>query len=199
MKNSITYVLLHVDYLLDRLTECETVFHSQITRLHDIFSVMTQGRITPTLVNPEDIMSVLDEIIKKIPVNLQLSFENDFNIWHVYKYSATTLILHEHEIHLVIRITLADRDTSVSLIRAYDIPVPLSRNATDNTNREIFTQYDLQTKYMAISGGYIKDLTKTEYDDCAYAAGRFCTALTHMVAIDHAESCLFALYVEKTQ
>ena len=129
-------------------------------------------------------------------MNLQLSFENDFNIWHVYKYSATTLILHEHEIHLVIRIPLADRDTPVSLIRAYDIPVPLSRNATDNTNREFFAQYDLQTKYMAISGGYIKDLTKTEYDDCAYAAGHFCTALTHMVAIDHAESCLFALYEE---
>ena len=34
-QNGITYVLLHVDYLLDRLTECETVFHSQITRLHD--------------------------------------------------------------------------------------------------------------------------------------------------------------------
>ena len=66
--------------------------------------MMIQGRITPTLVNPEDIVSVLDEIIKKIPVNLQLSFENDFNIWHVYKYSVTTLILHEHEIHLVIRI-----------------------------------------------------------------------------------------------
>ena len=49
---------------------------------------------------------------------------------------------------------------------------------------------------MAISGGYIKDLTKTEYDNCAYAAGCFCTTLTHMVTIDHAESCLFALYEE---
>ena len=197
-QNGITYVLLHVDYLLDRLTECETVFHSQITRLRDIFSVMIQGRITPTLVNPEDIMSVLDEIIKKIPINLQLSFENDFNIWHVYKYSVTTVILHEHEIHLVIRIPLADQDTPVSLIRAYDIPVPLSRNATDNTDREIFAQYDLQTKYMAISGGYFKDLTKAEYDDCTYAAGCFCSALTHMVAIDHVESCLFALYEENS-
>ena len=67
-QNGITYVLLHVDYLLDRLTECEMVFHSQITRLHEVFDVMIQGRITPTLVNPEDIMSVLDEIIKKIPM-----------------------------------------------------------------------------------------------------------------------------------
>ena len=49
---------------------------------------------------------------------------------------------------------------------------------------------------MAISGGYIKELTKSEYDDCIYAAGRFCTTLTHMVAAEHAESCLFALYSE---
>ena len=195
-QNGITYVLLHVDYLLDRLTECEMVFHSQITRLHEVFNMMIQGRITPTLVNPEDIMSVLDEIIKKIPINLQLSFENNFNIWHIYKYSATTLILHEYEIHLVIKIPLADRDILVSLIRAYDIPVPLSGNATDSTKRTIFAQYDLRMNYMAISEGYIKGLIKTEYDNCAYAAGHFCTALTHMVTIEHAESCLFTLYEE---
>ena len=94
----------------------------------------------------------------------------------------------------MISIPLADRDTPVSLVKSYDIPVPLTRNVTDNADKEIFAQYDLQTKHMAISGGYLKDLTKTEYDDCIYAAGRFCTALTHMVAIDHAESCLFALY-----
>ena len=86
-QSGVAYVLLHVDYLLDRLTECEMVFCSQITRLHDVFSVMIQGRINPILVSPEDMMSVLDEIIQKIPENLQLSFENDFNIWHVYKYS----------------------------------------------------------------------------------------------------------------
>ena len=107
-QSGVAYVLLHVDYLLDRLTECETVFHSQITRLHDVFSVMIQGRINPILVSPEDMMSVLDEIIQKIPENLQLSFENDFNIWHVYKYLVMTVVLHEHEIHLVIRIPLAD-------------------------------------------------------------------------------------------
>ena len=49
---------------------------------------------------------------------------------------------------------------------------------------------------MAISGGYIKKLTKSEYDDCIFAAGRFCTALTHMVATECTESCLFALYSE---
>ena len=82
------------------------------------------------------------------------------------------------------------------MVKSYDIPVPLSRNATDIADKEIFAQYDLHTKHMAISGGYFKDLTKMEYDDCIYAAGHFCTALTHMVAIDHAESCLFALYEE---
>ena len=49
---------------------------------------------------------------------------------------------------------------------------------------------------MAISGGYLKELTKSEFDDCVYAAGRFCTTLTHMIAAEHVESCLFALYTE---
>ena len=94
------------------------------------------------------------------------------------------------------KMPLTDRDISISLVRVYDIPVPLPENATTNPKVGIFAQYDLRATYMAISGGYIKELTKSEYDDCIYAAGRFCTTLTHMVAAECAESCLFALYSE---
>ena len=85
--------------------------------------------------------------------------------------------------HLIMKIPLADRDISVSLVRVYNIPVPLPENATINPKVGIFAQYDLRATYMAISGGYIKELTKSEYDDCIYAAGRFCTTLTHMFAV----------------
>ena len=108
----------------------------------------------------------------------------------------TTLILHDNEIHLIVKVPLADRDISISLVRIYDILVPLPENATKNPKIGIFAQYDLGTTYMAISGGYIKKLTKSKFDDCVYAAGRFCTTLTHMIAAEHAGSCLFALYTE---
>ena len=36
-------MLLHVDYLLDRLTECEEILHSQILQLHDVLRVVTNG------------------------------------------------------------------------------------------------------------------------------------------------------------
>ena len=106
------------------------------------------------------------------------------------------MVLHNNEIHLIIKIPLADRDIPVSLIQAYGIPVPLSGNVTVDSKIGIFAQYNLKTMYMAISRGYIKELSKAEYDDCVYAAGRFCMALTHMLAIEYAESCLFALYAE---
>ena len=49
---------------------------------------------------------------------------------------------------------------------------------------------------MAILGGYLKELTKSEFDDCVYTAGRFCTTLTHIIAAEWVESCLFALYTK---
>ena len=49
---------------------------------------------------------------------------------------------------------------------------------------------------MVVSGGYFKKLTKSEYDDCVFVAGRFCTTLTHLVAAECTESCLFSLYSE---
>ena len=42
-QSGINYVLLHVDYLIDQLTECERIFHSQITQLHEVLRVVTHG------------------------------------------------------------------------------------------------------------------------------------------------------------
>ena len=61
-QSGIDYVLLHVDYLLDRLTECEEILHSQIFQLYDVLRVVTNGRITPSVVSPNEIKSVMDEI-----------------------------------------------------------------------------------------------------------------------------------------
>ena len=58
-------MLLHVDYLLDRLNECEEILHSQIFQLHDVLRVVTNGRITPSVVSPNEIKSVMNEIAQK--------------------------------------------------------------------------------------------------------------------------------------
>ena len=76
--NGIDYVLLHVDYLLGRLTECEEILHSQILQLHDVLRVVTNGWITPSVVSPNEINSVMNEIAWKIPVDLQLGFESEY-------------------------------------------------------------------------------------------------------------------------
>ena len=68
-------MLLHVNYLLDRLTECEEILYSQILQLHDVLRVVTNGQITPSVVSPNEIKSVMNEIAQKIPVDLQLGFE----------------------------------------------------------------------------------------------------------------------------
>ena len=126
----------------------------------------------------------MNEIAWKIPIDFQLGFESDFDIWHIYKYLVTTLILHDNEIHLIVKITLADRDISISLVKVHDIPIPLPENVTTGSKIGIFAQYDLSASYMAILGGYLKELAKSEFDGCVYAAGRFCTTLTHMIAAE---------------
>ena len=64
---------------------------------NDVLKVVTNVQITPSVVSLNEIKSVMNEIAWKIPIDLQLGFESDFDIWHVYKYSVTTLILHGDE------------------------------------------------------------------------------------------------------
>ena len=49
-RSGISYVIAHIDYLLDRLAECEEIMCSQISQLHDILRVVTNGCITPSVV-----------------------------------------------------------------------------------------------------------------------------------------------------
>ena len=84
--------------------------------MHAVLRVVTHGQVTPVLISPEEVRLTLNKIARKIPVDLQLSFENDFDIWHIYKYSVAILVLHNDGIHLIIKIPLADRDIPVSLI-----------------------------------------------------------------------------------
>ena len=48
--------------LLDRLTKCEENLHSQIFQLDDVLGVVTNGRITTSVVSPNEIKSVMNEI-----------------------------------------------------------------------------------------------------------------------------------------
>ena len=57
--------------MLDRLTECEEILHSQILQLHDVLRVVTNGQITPSVVSPNEIKSVMNEVARKIPIDLQ--------------------------------------------------------------------------------------------------------------------------------
>ena len=49
--------------------------------MHEVLRVVTHGRVTPVLISPEDIRLALNEIARKIPVDLQLSFENDVGMF----------------------------------------------------------------------------------------------------------------------
>ena len=75
-RSGIDYVILHVDYLLDRLTECEEILCSQILQLHDVLRVVTNRQITPSLVSPNETKSVMNEIAQKIPVDFQILSDN---------------------------------------------------------------------------------------------------------------------------
>ena len=71
--------------------------------------------------------SVLNKIPNSILIDMQLAFEEDFDIWHVYKYSIVTLLL---ENHLIMEIPITDWDMTIKLLWVYDIPVPVSDNDT---------------------------------------------------------------------
>ena len=161
-----------------------------------ILWVVTNGHLTPSIVDPKEMKSVLNKILNSIPIDMQLGFEENFDIWHVYTYSIATLLMQNDEIHLIMEISITDWDLTIKLIQVYDIPVPVSDN--DNAHAEVgmFVQDDLSSNYLAVAWSDFRSLSKTDYEDGTFGAGRFCLELTHMVNADHSDSCIFALYTE---
>ena len=186
----ITALLLHVDYLLTIMQDGQNSLEAIHKNLMAIGRVITTGKVDPSIIPPESLEKILLDVRQHYHADLNFHFENFSVIWQIYRYNKAFVHIDKTEINIVMTIQLTDAISKGILTEAYTVPAVL--NAT--VNKHSVAEYALDKKHLLVMGGFFAELTKSQFQHCKLASGRFCNDISIFHPINHHTSCLFALF-----
>ena len=104
-----------------------------------------QGNLSPSLISPTELISVLTQIQAQLPSNIILPYTpDDEGMLDYYKYLQPSMIATKSGFHVLMAIPLMDKETEYEIYRAVQVPVP-------NSDLMLGAQYSLESDYFAIS------------------------------------------------
>ena len=185
---SVSQLRHRVNIIRDALTGLQI----NLDILYHHFSVLVDSKLTPDMIPPTQLMTILNEVKEDIRGHPRLVLPEEPTDLSVYKYYKMIKfqVTMEQELMLgVMQIPLVDINAEFRLYKIYNLPVPLPE-------AKIQVQYDLSVKYLAITKGdqYVTFPTEHEIMGCQLTAGALCELNTALFPTLNLNSCEFALY-----
>ena len=183
IKSTLSRFLLHIDFIISKLQECETVLMGMINKLHSVVTTLQTNRLDPKLITPFEFRKMLAEIHKN---NNKFTPYFGDSIWESYKFTKPFIFIHNGTLHTILNVILTDRSPPVIINKLTTVPQRYNDTA-------LMMEFDLKNEFLATSNGLYREMTQVEFNQCSFAHGRFCTALTNFFNPKYMTSCLFVL------
>ena len=172
------------DALFGLQTNLEILYHH--------FSVMVNNKLTPEMISPTHLLTILQEVRDEIRDHPRVSLPEELKDTSIYKYYKLMKfqITMEQEMMLgILQVPLIETNKEFRLYKIYNLPLPLP-------DAKLQVQYDLSFQYLAITkrDQYIAFPTEQEVMGCQLTAGAFCELNTAMFRTLNLASCEFTLY-----
>ncbi|MCG8622264.1 MAG: hypothetical protein MJE68_09755, partial [Proteobacteria bacterium] len=160
--------------------------------LYHHFSALVNSKLTPEMIPPTQLKTILDEVKDDIRSHPRLVLPEDpteNSIYKYYKMIKFQLTMEKEIVLGILQIPLVDINTEFRLYKIYNLPIPLPE-------ARLQVQYDLSAEYLAITKGdqYVTFPTEHEIMGCILTAGALCELNTALLPTLNLNSCEFALY-----
>ena len=160
--------------------------------LYHHFSAMVNNKLSPEMIPPAQLLTILMEVKEDIRDHPKLSLPEEISRDSVYKYYKIMKleVTMERELMLgVLQIPLVETNKRFRLYKLYNLPLPLP-----GTNLQV--QYELDYQYLAITEGdqYVAFPSPQEIMGCQITAGAFCELNTALFPTLNLAICEFSLY-----
>ena len=148
------------------------------------------GSLSTSLIEPPQLMSILDDISKQLPVSLQLKNFNNHHIMWYYKHLPVTVVPDDDKMHFVSIIPLIPLESLYTLYRVIVLPIPIP-----DTNRN--SQIIVEGTHFAVSkkGDTFVILDEDELTKCAANEMTYCALHRAAMKLSKVQSCLASLYL----
>ncbi|MEW8544194.1 MAG: envelope fusion protein [Candidatus Thiodiazotropha sp.] len=194
---------IHITAELDSVIESLKITIQKSTyyflHLQIQLNALTLNKLTPSIIRPTELKSVLKAIETKLPKSYGLPADIDTDLWEFYKQLTCNTVIENNRILIVVPIPLIDYSKKMELYKIYNMPVPLAAAfPTDNTSTsEMLTYYKLESPYLAINAQRTQYmlLQQSDRDTCHLSFPNLCALRKPMYQVNLARMCVIALFM----
>ena len=159
--------------------------------LYHHFSAMVDNKLSPEMISPKNLYTVLQEVQNEIQDHSQLSLPEELshnNSYKFYKVVRFKVTMEQKLMLGVLQVPLIEKNKQFQLFKIYNLPISLPE-----ANLQV--QYDLTFKYLAFTTGaqYVAFPQEEEIMGCQLTGGAFCELNTALFPTIGLTSCEFAL------
>ena len=163
--------------------------------------ILSLGKITPSVITPNDFKDILLDIKNKLPKGLQLTMDPVDNLWSFYQIITSSATIFNNMIIIVLDIPLINNMDKMEIYRVINLPLPnlkIMNTISKNLDFDWVASYMLETNIFAIDKARTKYalLTKNDLIGCFLNKGGFCSFVHPLYPTNINKFCVIALFMQ---
>ena len=188
-------VYLQIDLAIEEFKRSFSEFCDQIEHFHIKLNMLAIGKLTPSLITPARLQTLLLDIQTQLPHSLKLPGDIKAEIWHFYRILTCETHVDQDQLIIVISIPLLNTDYELEIYKIHNIPIPYQNN--DTTAATLTAQYALKTDTIAVDKSKTRAvlLTPEETQICSNEHLGFCPIRSPIYSLGTSKACEIALFM----
>ena len=189
---------LRLDHIIRDIQDKIRTLLEHLQELRWKINGLALGRLTPSIVTPDNLKSILMEIQGKLGPTQDLPSDPDKNLFTFYEYLTCKTILENNRILVVISIPILDYRNEFDIYETINLPLPI-HILKESTGQDVMTaHYALEAEAFAIK----KDrttftlLSKAELEACSKPLLTFCAIQRPNYFVNKNKFCIISLFLK---
>ena len=208
--DNITQYLIHQIFDLNDFLECYTQLLHTVSVLRQMIqnayvfndhlkselNVLGTGKISPEIISPKQLRSLLLIIKSEIPRLAKLPFNPERRLWQYYEILEASTFMDTDQIVIVLKIPLRDSRFQFELYKVLNLEMALNY-----TPRDMTAYIALQSQYLAINLERTKYMLLEEENErqCSRPLLKFCEVSNPIYNVVSRQQYLVALFFNQTE
>ena len=159
---------------------------------------LSMGRISPALIPPDKLLSILQNIKDKLPESLTLPIKPNKKLWEFYKLLSCSAVFEDDKILIVLKVPLLNSGDKMIIYRVYNMPLPnVNISSNRRQNKYMVAQYDIESEAIAVNKAKTKYilLNKEEAKECTKSLNAFCNIKSPIYPMNVNKFCVITLFI----
>ena len=184
--------------IIEGLSRLITEARFYIEHLQMQLNMLTLGHLSPSVISPKNLRSLLLGIASELPPGILLPSDPTTELWNYYKILSCHTLLDTNRILIVMSIPLLDYDSNFQIFKPFNLPIPVNLNSSDDHSFSMLAYLNLEAKAIGVN------VQKTKYillnderlDECIRPDVNFCDIRSPIYRINLSKLCIIALFMK---